>query len=181
MMEMLVRNAEGNLTSKDRDYAAKKLSRLDRFFGKASRVEIVHTEEKQTHLIQVTVFADGLTFRGEERDESVKAAIDLVAEKLESRLKKAKGRLAKDHRRRGSRELPEELVDVEDESDHDVEGLRITQRKTFMMKPMSEEEALLQMELLGHPFFLFKEQRTGNVELLYRRSDGTFGLLSPGA
>ncbi len=178
MMEMLVRNAEGNLTSRDRDYAAKKLSRLDRFFAKAHRVEIVHTEEKQTHLIQVTVFADGLTLRGEERDESVKAAIDLVADKLESRLKKARGRLAKDHRRRGSRELPEELVDVE-EDDSDVEGLRITQRKTFMMKPMSEEEALLQMELLGHPFFMFREQRTGKTELLYRRSDGSFGLLSP--
>lgn len=178
MMEMLVRNAEGNLTSHDRDYASKKLSRLDRFFGPAQRVEIVHTEEKQTHLIQVTVFADGLTLRGEERDESVRAAIDLVADKLENRLKKARGRLAKDHRRRGAKHPPTELVEFEVEED-DSDGLKITQRKTFFMKPMSEEEALLQMELLGHPFFLFKEDRTGVMQLLYRRTDGTFGLLAP--
>lgn len=178
MMEMLVRNAEGNLSSRDRDYASKKLSRLDRFFGPAQKVEIVHTEEKQTHLIQVTVFADGLTLRGEERDESVRAAIDLVADKLENRLKKAKGRLAKDHRRRGTKHLPPEVVDFEEE-DSDADGLKITQRKSFMMKPMSEEEALLQMELLGHPFFLFKEARTGVMQLLYRRTNGTFGLLAP--
>lgn len=178
MMEMLVRNAEGNLTSHDRDYASKKLSRLDRFFGPASRVEIVHTEEKLTHVIQVTVFADGLTLRGEERDASVRAAIDLVADKLENRLRKAKGRLAKDQRRRGTKHLPEELLDIEPE-DFEDDGLKITQRKTFMMKPMSEEEALLQMELLGHPFFLFKEDRTGVVKLLYRRTNGTYGLLSP--
>lgn len=177
MMETLLRNAEGNLAPNDREYAAKKLGRLDRYFRHANRVEIVHRAEKLGHKIEVTVFADGLTLRGEERDASVRAAIDLVAEKLESRLRKVKGRLAKEQKRRGHRELPEELVEAELEPE--FEGMKVTQRKTFMLKPMSLEEALLQMELLGHPFFLFTNQDTRQTEVVYRRSNGTAGHLSP--
>jgi putative sigma-54 modulation protein len=179
MMETLLRNAEGNLAPIDRDYAAKKLGRLDRYFRHANRVEIVHREEKLGHKIEVTVYADGLTLRGEERDASVRAAIDLVAEKLESRLRKVKGRLANEQKRRGVRELPDD-VDLDD-GEPEFEGMKITQRKSFVLKPMSLEEALLQMELLGHPFFVFTNQDTRQTEVVYRRSNGTAGHLSPRA
>src|SRR5438552_862501 len=100
-MEILVRNAEGNLTPRDKEYAALKLGKLDRYFHQAHRVEIVHREEKLSHRIEITVFADGFTVRGEEHDESVRAAIDKVSEKMENRLRRLKTRIVHNHRRKG--------------------------------------------------------------------------------
>lgn len=181
-MEVLVRNAEGNLSERDREYAAKKLSRLDRFFHQAHKVEIVHREEKQahkpSHRIEITVFADGFTVRGEEHDESVAAAIDKVSEKLENRLRRLKSRLIKNHRRKGA-QVPNGLVIEEEHPEEHEEHVEIRERKTFLLKPMSIDEAALQLEMIDHPFFLFKNEQSGSVELLYRRKDGRYGLLQP--
>jgi putative sigma-54 modulation protein len=176
-MEMLVRNAEGNLTPKDRDYAAKKLGKLDRYFHTAHRIEMVHRAEKLTHRVEVTVFADGFTLRGEESDASVNAAIDKLADKLENRLRRVKSKLMKAQRAKGGlpRSLPEEPEIEEDDFP------KIRERKTFLLKPMGYEEACLQLELLGHPFFVFRSQETNQTEVLYKRRDGAFGLLSPHA
>ena len=177
-MEVLVRNAEGNLPGRDREYAAKKLGKLDRYFNSAHRVEIVHREFKLGHRIEITVFADGLTLRGEETDESIRAAIDKVADKMENRLRRVKSRLIKSHRRRGNA-VPHALEEAEGAEPTD--GFAIRERKTFLLKPMSTEEASLQMELLGHPFFVFRNEETNQTEVLYRRADGGYGLLSPHA
>lgn len=180
MMEVLIRNAEGNLTPQDREYAAKKLSRLDRYFSQATRVEIVHRESRLGHRVEVTVFADGLTVRSEETDASVTAAIDLAGEKLENRLRKLKTRLVDRHRKRGPNHvLPEALTAVEE--DGSEVKLIISERKQFLVKPMEPEEAALEMEMVNHPFFVFKNERTNRIEVLYKRKDGTYGLLQPEA
>ena len=176
-MEVLVRNAEGNLSPKDREYAAKKLGKLDRFFNQAQRVEIVHREAKQGHRIEVTVFADGLTVRGEETDESVTAAIDLVSEKLDNRLRRLKSRIVHNHRRSG-KTVPNGLLE-EPDLEPSAPPFEIKERKTFLVKPMSAEEAGLQMEMVGHPFFVFRNEDSGQVEVLYKRKDGKYGLLQP--
>ena len=178
-MDILVRNAEGNLSQHDRDYASKKFGHLDRYFNAASRVEIVHRAFKNQHRIEVTVFADGLTFRGDETDESINAAIDKVASKMEHKLRKFKKRLIKSHRQRG-RDIPmglleEDMAPEVEESTHEV-----VEHKSIPLKPMSMEEATLQMELLGHPFFMFRNEETGQTEVLYKRKDGQYGLLQPG-
>lgn len=174
-MEVLVRNAEGNLSDRDREYASKKLGKLDRYFNSANKVEIVHREVKQGHRIEVTVFADGYTVRGEETDASVPAAIDIVSDKLENRLRRLKSRVVGAYRRQGNNiprgyEEPVEEPEVE---------FRIKERKQFLVKPMSAEEAALQMEFIGHPFFVFKNEESNHVEVLYKRKDGTYGLLMP--
>lgn len=173
-MEVLVRNAEGNLTAKDLEYAAKKLGHLDRYFNRAKKVEIVHREEKLTHHIEVTVFADHFTVRGEEDDASITAAIDKVADKLENRLRKLKSRLVKNHRRKGA-DIPKGLVDEQEphDDDHHVD---IKARKQFLLKPMVLEEAALQMELIDHPFFVFRNEVSNELEILYKRKDGRFIL-----
>lgn len=89
-MEIIFRNAEGTLSSSDREYAVKKLGHLDRFLNKANKVELVYLEHNRMHRVEVTVFADGNVIRGEEQDASVRAAIDLVSDKLYSRLHKVK-------------------------------------------------------------------------------------------
>ncbi len=176
-MDLLIRNAEGNLSAQEKDYAAKKLGKLDRYFNAAQKVELVHKEQKLNHKIEVTVFADGLTLRGEETDASVNAAIDKVADKLENRLRRLKGRIAKSHKRKGNN-LPNGIADGESETDDEP---RLKEHKRFLLKPMGIEEAGLQMEMLDHPFFVFSNAETNQTEVLYKRSDGHYGLLSPDA
>jgi putative sigma-54 modulation protein len=176
-MELLVRNAEGNLSQRDREYAARKLGKLDRYFNAAQKVEMVHREGKLDHRIEITVFADGFTLRGEEREGTVQAAIDKVADKMENRLRRLKSRLIKSHRHKGVT-LPNGL---EDHSEPEDEEPTVKERKAILMKPMSVEEAGLQMELLGHPFFVFRNMDSNQVEVLYKREDGHYGLISPDA
>src|SRR5947209_19900808 len=175
-MEVLVRNAEGNVSKRDREYAAKKLGRLDRYFHAAQKVEMVHREEGLLQRIEITVFADGFTVRGEEMDSSIPAAIDKVFAKLETRLRKLKGRLISTHRRRGSA-LPPALE--EHEEPHTTGHIEIGERKQFLLKPMSSDEAALQLELVGHPFFVFKNEDTNQLAILYKRKDSKYGLLEP--
>lgn len=182
MMEVLIRNAEGNLSTDDRDYAAKKLGRLDRYFNRASRVELVHRAtkrgQKEAHKIEVTIFADGLTFRGEEEDESIRAAIDIVGEKLENRLRRIKKRLVNRYRHSGD-EVPKGFVEPDGHDEEAEERVVIKERKHFLVKPQTIDEAALEMELLGYPFFVFKNEITNRVEVLYKRKDGAYGLLEP--
>ncbi|MFN3729236.1 MAG: ribosome hibernation-promoting factor, HPF/YfiA family [Fimbriimonadaceae bacterium] len=174
-MEVLVRNAEGNLNSRDRAYAAKKLARLERYFHKATKVEMVHRVDRHGHRIEITVFADGFTVRGEDREESLRAAIDKVCDRLETRLKKLKGRLIESHRRRGGA-LPPAL---EESGDEPTEESAYLERKSVVTKPMAIEEAMLQMEFVDHPFFMFRNENSGRIEVLYKRRDGGYGLLEP--
>ena len=178
MLDLLVRNAGGNLSERDRDYAAKKLGRLGRYFPHVDRVEIVHSEQKQDHRIQVTVFADGLTVRGEEVDGSTKAAIDRVSDKLEVRLGRLKSRLSRAFRR-GVKPIPETYVEPEALEPETPEPPVVVTKK-FSTRPMTMEEAILQMELLEHPFFVFHSGESGRTEVIYRRKDGALGRLIPG-
>jgi len=178
-MELLIRNAEGNVPDKDREYAAKKLGRLDRYFSKANKVEMVHSVEKGAHRLEVTVFADEFTIRGEEQDASLRACIDRVADKLEKRLLRLKSKLIDSHRRRGSKEIPPALLEVEAEEPHPAVEDIVVERKRFSAKPMTVEEAILQMELVGHDFFVFQNSESGTVCVLYHRKRGGYGLLEP--
>jgi putative sigma-54 modulation protein len=177
-MEVLVRNAEGNVELQDREYAAKKLGRLDRYFNAASKVEMVHKAEKLGHRVEITIFADGITFRGEETDGSIRAAIDKVSHKLEVRLQRFKTRLVDRHKRRGAKAPPafEEAAPIEgSENGH----IAIKERKIFLVKPMSIEEAAIQLEMIDHDFFVYKNEVNDQFEVLYRRKDGKYGLLQP--
>jgi len=181
MMEVLIRNAEGNLSQKDRDYAAKKLGKLDRYFNKATKVEFVHREvhrgKRDAHKVEVTIFADGLVIRGEEEDASIQAAIDIVGDKLENRLRRIKKRLVSKYRHSGDT-IPKGFEE-EAPDDEQSDRIQLKERKQFLVKPQTIEEAALEMDLLGYPFFVFKNEYTNRVEVLYRRKDGAYGLLEP--
>ena len=176
-MELIVRNVSGNLTEEDREYAEKKLGKLGRFFQAAQKVEMVHKALKLAQKVEITVFADGVHLRGEETGETTKAAIDKVADKMETRLRRLKKRIIKSHRQRENGIAPD-LIAVEFE---EAEEQTIKEHKRFLIKPMTIEEASLQMELIDHPFFVFRNVETGHTEVLYKRDDGHYGLLSPDA
>lgn len=178
-MEVFVRNTDGLVTEKDREYAKAKLGRLDRYFHQANKVEMVHKAERDVHHIEITVFADGLTIRGEEHDTSLAAAIDRVHDKLEARLRKFKGRLIDRHRRNGNH-VPKGLAEtVEPEHEDAIPHVAVSERKHFLLKPMSVDEAALQLEMVDQPFYVFKNEANGQFEVLYKRKDGRYGLLQP--
>ncbi len=177
-MELIIRNVSGDLTKDDLEYAEKKLTKLGKFFQAADKVELVHKSLKHSEKVEITVFAKGIHLRGEESGETTRAAIDLVSSKMETRLRRLKGRLIKSHRQRDEIE-PSELIEVE--FDEAQEEPTIKEHKRFLFKPMSVEEASLQMELIDHPFFVFRNIETGHTEVLYKREDGHYGLLSPDA
>ncbi len=181
-MEIIVRNAEGSLSAKDRDYAQQKINKLNKYFHQANRVEMVHRENKvdhhHSHRIEITVFADGYTIRGEENDSSITAAIDKVAHKLETRLTRLKGRIVDSYRKKGKNATTnlsaiDESSTVEDTSNKTE--IKVT--KQIFLEPMSYDEAALQLEMVGHPFYMFRNERSGQVEVLYRRNDGHYGLI----
>lgn len=130
--------------------------------------------------MEVTVRVDGYILRGEETAETTHSAVDLVVEKLERQVEKHKTKLIKKRRLKAgglkegaAGETPEEGEKGEGE------GQKVVKVKRFPVKPMSVEEAMLQMELLGHDFFVFANAETEKVNVLYRRKDGQYGLIEP--
>ncbi len=143
----------------------------------------MHRERRITHhaahCIEVTVLADGYTIRSEEHDESLRAAIDKVSDKLENRLRRLKGRMIASHRKTNVNAAEKLSTLIQNETQKEEEPVKIKERKTFHMKPISYEEAALQMEMVDHPFYVFHCEESGRLEVLYKRKDGHYGLIQP--
>lgn len=156
-------------------YIEAKIGKLDKYFENPEEltatvvIRIRNTEQ----IVEVTIPAKGVILRAEESHKDLYAAIDLVSEKIERQIRKNKTRLRKHNKRKEN--IAEFILDFDIVQDQDEEV--VVKRKQIDMKPMSEEEAILQMELLGHAFFVFKDVETGNVCILYRRKDNNYGLI----
>ena len=155
-----------------RDVAEKKLSKLDRYFPQDTEAQVTLSVEKNRHIAEVTIPHEGRIIRGEEVSSDMYASLDNLVEKLEKQIVHNRTRLAKGLRQDAFRDLPEYEDDEE-------EGPRIVRVKQFSVKPMSEEEAMLQIELLGHAFYVFRNVDTNEINVLYKRKDGNFGLIEP--
>jgi putative sigma-54 modulation protein len=159
-------------------YAEKRVGKLDRYLPSISegKLEISHEDAKlpeQRFTVQVTLDSKGVLIRAQEKAEDIRTAIDKVMDALTSRIERYKGKLYDKGRgislaRQGITEEAEE-----------VEAPKIVKSKHFLVKPMSVDEAINQMELIGHDFFLFTDAETGKPNLLYRRKDGDYGLIEP--
>lgn len=153
-----------------RDLADKKIAKLERYFPSDTEVQVTMSVEKNRHIIEVTIPYAGGIIRGEEVTSDMYASIDNVIAKLEKQIVRNKSKLERSLRYEGE---PSEYDYEEDDDDEP----RIVRVKRFSMKPMSVEEAALQMELLGHSFFVFTNDRTEEMNVLYRRKDGNYGLI----
>ncbi|MGI6665792.1 MAG: ribosome hibernation-promoting factor, HPF/YfiA family [Christensenellaceae bacterium] len=150
----------------------KKASKLEKFFKDDTEVIITLSIEKMRHIAEVTVpFYDGTFLRTEETSGDLYSSVDAAIKKLERKIKKHKTRLQKD-----LHEKAYDYIEVEYEEETAPEVVR---QKSYSLKPMDIEEAGEQMELLGHNFFVFTRAETGDVNVLYRRKDGDYGLLEP--
>ncbi|MEI6915324.1 MAG: ribosome-associated translation inhibitor RaiA [Armatimonadota bacterium] len=169
-----------------REYAEKKLSKLSKYFGEIKEARVVESVQRNQHIIEVMLEGDGILLRCEERSDDMYAAVDVVLEKLEQRVRKFKGKLYDRSHHIGPRdkEARRDQVRVENEAQDGAEGdeeyePNIARVKRFPAKPMSPEEAARQMELLHHDFFVFVNSDTQQVSVVYRRKSGDYGLLEP--
>ena len=160
-----------------KEYAESKLAKLDRHLHETAQVELELSMERnpsiaEAHVAEATVWSKGPVVRARESATDMKASIDQLVGKLERQVKRTR-----EKRRRFLRQRPEPDEPALAESAN--EEPQIVRTKQFALKPMSPEEAVLQLELVGHDFFVFRSADTGEVNVLYRRRDGTFGLIEP--
>jgi len=181
-MEMIVKTRHMAVTDAIRDYAQDKIGRNSRILdGDHVRAEVELYVEKNpsignNHVAEVTVWTKGPIIRAKEASSDMYAAIDLVSEKLERQFRKYKGKIIDRHtgKRAGIPPLLDLPVALEDEPEPSI-----VKTKVLDMKPMLPEEAILQLELLGHDFYVFTSAETEIVNVLYRRKDGDYGLIEP--
>ena len=173
-MKYNIRGDRMVVTEAIRDYAEEKLGRLEKYFKDDDITANVLTRVRgNSQIVEVTIPTSKFVLRSEEENEDLYAAIDLVSDKLERQIRKNKTRLNRNVKE-NTKEFNFDYVleDTEEESKE-----KIVKRKNIEMKPMDEEEAILEMELLGHSFFVYKDMDTNNTCVLYKRKDGDYGLI----
>src|SRR3954453_18583896 len=180
-MRLQVKGRNLEISEQIREYAEEKMGKLDRFVSDPTRVELELTVEKNpsisdNHVAEATVWTKGPVLRAREASSDMKASIDQLVAKLERQVKRyrEKRRVAPRRHARNGGDLPE-LAPVELEEGES----EIVKTKQFPVTPMSAEEAALQLELVGHDFFVFRSDDSGDVNVIYRRRDGGYGLIEP--
>jgi ribosome hibernation promoting factor len=182
-MRVTVKGKNVHVTDTLKAYAEKKLQKLNKYFSNIKDAQVTQSIQRNWHIVEVQLEGDGVFLRGEERSADMYASIDAVVEKLERQVKRFKGKLMQhprpvDEEAEAETELEEEATEAEEEEFE--EGLpNIVKTKRFAIKPMTAEEAAMQMELINHDFFVFLNQETEEVNVLYRRKDGNYGLIEP--
>lgn len=165
-----------DVTDKIKDYTTKKLGKLDKFFKDEAEARVVFGTIKDKDYIEVSINSGGMIFRAEAADEEILAAVDKIVDVIERQIRKNKTRLEK--RIKKDATLDNILLSGHDYTEgEDVGEFKVMRRKRFNVKPMSEEEAILQMNLLGHNFFIFQNQETEETNVVYRRKDGNYAII----
>ncbi len=177
-MKINIRGDKVLLTDSIKEYVTSKLNKAEKYFGDDSNisVNVVVRVRGRDQIIEVTIPTKHFTLRAEESHNDLYAAIDLVIDKIERQIRKNKTRIAKKLRKEASHDFKYEQIPDMETSDLE-EKSKIVKRKKLSMKPMNEEEAILQMNLLSHDFFIYKDSDTGNICVLYKRKDDNYGLI----
>ena len=178
-MKISVRGDKIKVTEAMNNYVVEKLKKIDKYLDEPEAVSanVVVRVEKQGQKVEITIPLKNFMLRAEETQEDIYAAVDTIVDKIERQIRKNKTKLESQAKK--SREVKgfaiESIEDIEEEEAETV----IVKRKKVDVKPMSEEEAVLQMELLGHDFFVFCNAETDEVNVVYKRKGNTYGLIEP--
>ncbi len=151
-----------------------KLSKLEKYFMPDTQCNVTLSVEKERQKMEVTIPMKGHIIRAEQQSDDMYVTIDLVVDVIEAQLKKYRKKLI--DKQQNADSLRREFVDEEFADDEEI---RIVRAKKFGMKPMFPEDACVQMELLGHSFFVFSNAETGEVNVVYKRKDRSYGLIEP--
>ncbi|GEO66662.1 ribosome hibernation-promoting factor, HPF/YfiA family [Levilactobacillus spicheri] len=184
MLTFNIRGENIEVTDAIRDYVQKRISKLEKYFE--NNVEaIAHINLKvyqnKTAKVEVTIPLPYLTLRAEETSPDLYASVDLVTDKLERQIRKYKTKVNRKSREKGYKNLDFVPSDTDDKAkDSDSNELQVVRTKRVSLKPMDNEEAILQMDMLGHDFFIYQDAETDGVSIVYRRNDGRYGLIEAG-
>ncbi|MFT9598167.1 ribosome hibernation-promoting factor, HPF/YfiA family [Mesobacillus sp.] len=178
-MNYNIRGENIEVTPAIREYVEKKVAKLDRYFTESPNANVnvnlkVYQDKKSK--VEITIPMKDLVLRAEELHEDMYAAIDLITDKLERQIRKHKTKVNRKFREKESLKdyapIFTEVEQVEDDED-----LEVVRTKSFDLKPMDSEEAILQMNMLGHSFYVFTNAETNQTNVVYKRNDGRYGLI----
>ncbi|MGI5948764.1 ribosome hibernation-promoting factor, HPF/YfiA family [Peptoniphilus sp.] len=158
------------ITDSLKDMAEKKLSKLEKYFSEEIEARVVFSVIKDSQTVEVTVYLPDTIIRAEETTDDMYTSIDKAVDVLERQIRKHKTKLKK--RYQNNETIRFDLIEDKPEEEN-----KIVKRKKFQLNPMSEEEAILQMELLDHKFFIFLNAEIDAIEVLYKRNDGNYGII----
>ncbi|CUS26717.1 ribosomal subunit interface protein [Paucilactobacillus oligofermentans DSM 15707 = LMG 22743] len=181
MLKFNIRGENIEVTDSIREYVTKKISKLEKYFGENTdatanvNLKVYSNREEK---VEVTILLPYLTLRAEETSQDLYGSVDLVTDKLERQIRKYKTKVNRKSREKGFKNLDFTAGEVSEEP---VEELAVVRTKQFSLKPMDNEEAILQMDMLGHDFFIFEDSETNGVSIVYKRNDGRYGLIETDA
>ncbi len=162
-----------------KEYAQKRLSKLDKYFKEDLEVKAVFSYVKNLQTAEVTIFLPGTILRAEETNPDMFTAIDKVVDVLERQIRKHKTKLQKRYKNNETIRFDNFPTFEEAPKEDDNSQGKIVKRKRFPLSPMDEEEAILQMELLNHDFFVYLDMDYDQVQVVYKRHDGDYGVIQP--
>ena len=172
-MEIIITGRKVNLKDNFKDLAKKKLSKFDRMFNDNAVANVTVTVEKNHQTVEITIRNDGMIYRAESSEREMNEALDKVIYALSRQLRKHKAKLEKRLRDNSIEKY------FPAEKDEEEEIFDLVRRKSFTVKPISVEEAILQMNMINHLFYMFRNETTNEINVVYRRRDGGYGLLEP--
>jgi putative sigma-54 modulation protein len=194
-MNLVLKGKNFVISDRVRTYVEKKIGKLDRYLPEIDEARVEITQEKtkslkDRNIVQVTLRTDGTILRAENRSEAIYGSIDAVVDKIHRQIVRYKGKrvdrwhgnLTKQQRQTQPQAEPEAVPELDAQTLAAIaeeQERRIVKTKRFLISPMTEEEAIEQMELLEHNFFVFYNANVGRINVLYRRADDNYGLLDP--
>jgi putative sigma-54 modulation protein len=173
-MKITISGKNIDVTEGLRSAVEDKLKKLEKYFTPDTPCNVTLSVEKERQKMEVTIPMKGNIIRAEQQSDDMYVTIDLVVDVIEAQLKKYRKKLI--DKQQNTASLRKEFVDEEVDEDEEI---RIVRAKKFGMKPMFPEDACVQMELLGHNFFVFSNAQTGEVNVVYKRGDKNYGLIEP--
>lgn len=176
-MKFIISGKNIEVTQGLKDTIEKKLGKLERYFTPETEIMVTLSVEHDRQKIEVTIPVKGNIIRSEQISNDMYVSIDLVEEIIERQLRKYKTKLSAKHK--GGEHFRSEFFENDDETSIENDEVHIVRTKRFGIKPMFPEDACIQMELLGHNFYVFSNAETDEVNVVYKRKDGAFGLIEP--
>ena len=173
-MKYIISGKNIDVTEGLRDAIYEKIGKLERYFTEDTEVHVTFSVEKERHKIEVTIPMKGNIIRAEEESTDMYVSIDLVEEIIERQLRKYKNKIIE--KKQAAHSLSQAFAEEEIVDEEEIEIIR---SKRFAIKPMDPEEACVQMELLGHDFYVFRNSETDEVNVVYRRKKNSYGLIEP--
>ena len=184
-MQISITGRNVEITDSLRNHVEKRLNHVKKYFNSVLDADVVLGVEHYRHMAEVTIHANGITMHGEESTGDMYTSIDKVVDKIERQLRRYKSKILTTHRVSKDPLRPERYLQYRldiirgEDIDESAESPQVIKSRQFSVKPMSLDEAVMQMDLMNQEFLVYRDSRSDRVNVLYRRSDGNYGLIEP--